>query len=91
MPLTMVGMAGGHGIEPAAAAGAAGGGAEFTAHAVQQIGDFLVLGRQRPFAHAGGVGFHHPTTRSMRCGGTPEPVQAPPAVVLDEVTNGYVP
>ena len=27
----------------------------------------------------------------MRCGGTPEPVQAPPAVVFDEVTNGYVP
>ncbi len=27
----------------------------------------------------------------MRCGGTPEPVQAPPAVVLDDVTNGYVP
>ena len=28
------------------------------------------------------------TTRSMRCGGTPEPVQAPPAVVFDDVTNG---
>ena len=27
----------------------------------------------------------------MRCGGTPEPVQAPPLVVFDEVTNGYVP
>ena len=27
----------------------------------------------------------------MRCGGTPEPVHAPPAVVFDDVTNGYVP
>src|ERR1017187_6239533 len=27
----------------------------------------------------------------MRCGGTPEPVQAPPAVVFDDVTKGYVP
>src|SRR6266704_3499887 len=35
--------------------------------------------------------FITPTTRSIRCGGTPEPVQAPPAVVFDEVTNGYVP
>ena len=35
--------------------------------------------------------FITPTTRSMRCGGMPDPVQAPPAVVLEEVTNGYVP
>ena len=27
-------------------------------------------------------------TRSMRVGGMPEPVQAPPAVALDDVTNG---
>src|SRR4051794_28697281 len=27
-------------------------------------------------------------TRSIRVGGTPEPVQAPPAVALDDVTNG---
>jgi hypothetical protein len=30
-------------------------------------------------------------TPLMRVGGTPDPVQAPPAVVLDEVMNGYVP
>ena len=27
-------------------------------------------------------------TRSIRVGGTPEPVHAPPAVALDDVTNG---
>src|SRR5690348_13159124 len=32
-----------------------------------------------------------PTTRSMRVGPMPEPVAAPPAVGLDDVTNGYVP
>src|SRR3712207_8695881 len=32
-----------------------------------------------------------PTTRSMRVGPIPEPVAAPPAVGLDDVTNGYVP
>ena len=30
-------------------------------------------------------------TESMRVGGMPEPVHAPPAVALDDVTNGYVP
>src|SRR5260370_393719 len=35
--------------------------------------------------------FITPTTRSIRCGGTPVPVQAPPAVVFEEVTYGYVP
>ena len=29
-----------------------------------------------------------PTTRSMRVGPTPEPVSAPPAVGLEEVTKG---
>ena len=53
------GMAGGDGIEPAAAARASGGRAEFAAHAVQHVGDLRVLGRERPFADAGGVGFHH--------------------------------
>ncbi len=32
--------------------------------------------------------FAMPMTRSMRVGGTPDPTQAPPAVGLDEVTNG---
>src|SRR3712207_4328051 len=32
-----------------------------------------------------------PTTRAMRVGPMPEPVAAPPAVGLDDVTNGYVP
>src|SRR4051812_40320800 len=32
-----------------------------------------------------------PTTAEMRIGGMPEPVQAPPAVGFDDVTNGYVP
>src|SRR4051794_3916843 len=32
--------------------------------------------------------FTTPTTVEMRVGGMPEPVQAPPAVGFDEVTNG---
>ena len=32
--------------------------------------------------------FITPITRSIRCGGTPVPVHAPPAVVLEEVTYG---
>src|ERR1700739_3029268 len=32
--------------------------------------------------------FIAPTTRSIRVGGTPAPVHAPPAVVFDEVTYG---
>ena len=32
-----------------------------------------------------------PMTSSMRVGQIPVPVQAPPAVVLEDVTNGYVP
>src|SRR5512133_878553 len=32
-----------------------------------------------------------PTTRSIRVGPTPDPVHAPPAVALGDVTNGYVP
>ena len=59
MPLTMRRVARGHGIKPTAAARPAGGGAELAAHAVQQVGNLRVLGRQRPFADAGGVGLHH--------------------------------
>src|SRR5690606_37595870 len=32
-----------------------------------------------------------PSTSFILFGATPKPVQAPAAVVLDEVTNGYVP
>ena len=32
-----------------------------------------------------------PMMPSIRVGGTPAPVQAPPAVALDDVTKGYVP
>src|SRR3954470_21409715 len=32
-----------------------------------------------------------PTTRSILVGPMPEPTAAPPAVGLDDVTNGYVP
>src|SRR5262249_48143220 len=32
-----------------------------------------------------------PRTASIIVGPTPEPLQAPPATGLDEVTNGYVP
>src|SRR3954471_18148786 len=35
--------------------------------------------------------FTTPSTTPIRCGGTPEPVHAPPAVVFDDVTYGYVP
>ena len=59
MPLTMAGVAGGDGVEPAAAAGAAGGGTELAAHGVEHVGDFGALGRQRALADAGGVGLHH--------------------------------
>ena len=52
-------MARGHGVEPAAAPRPAGGRAELAAHAVEHVGDLRVLGRQRPFAHARGVGLHH--------------------------------
>ena len=53
------GVARGHGIEPTAAAGPARGGAKFATHAVQQVGNHLVLGRQRAFAHARRVSLHH--------------------------------
>ena len=49
----------GDGIEPAAAACAAGRRAEFAAHAVEQVGDLLVLRGQRPFADTRGVSLHH--------------------------------
>jgi hypothetical protein len=51
-------VAGGDGVEPAAAAGAAGGGAELAAHGVEHVGN-LRFGGQRAFADAGGVGLHH--------------------------------
>ena len=52
-------MARGDRVEPAAAPRPAGGGAELAAHAVEHVGDLGVLGRQRPFADARGVGLHH--------------------------------
>ena len=53
------GVAGGHRVKPAAAPRASSGGAEFAAHAVQQLGDLGILRGQRPFAHARRVGLHH--------------------------------
>ena len=53
------GVARGDGIEPAATPRPAGRRAEFAAHRVQHVGNLGVLGRQRPFADARGVGLHH--------------------------------
>ena len=49
----------GDGVEPTAAAGAAGGGAKFAAHGVEEVGDVLVFRGEGAFADAGRVGFHH--------------------------------
>jgi hypothetical protein len=42
-------------------------------------------------AHARGVSFKDSVDFLDFIGSDPSPVQAPAAVVLDEVTNGYVP
>jgi hypothetical protein len=49
----------GDGIKPTAAARATSGRAELAAHAVEQVGDDLVLRGQRTFADARGVSLHH--------------------------------
>jgi len=48
------------GVEPATAAGATSGGAEFKAEAVHVVGEFLVFGDEGARADAGGVGFAPP-------------------------------
>src|ERR1019366_3231380 len=63
-------------VVPARATRAARGGAELE-----------TLGAQPLFVSP----FTIPMPRSIRPGPMPEPVDAPPAVELDDVTNGYVP
>jgi hypothetical protein len=54
---------------------------------VQHVADGVVFGGEGAGADAGGVGFGHADDFvDHPWGGTPEPVQAPPAVVLEEVT-----
>ncbi len=89
MPLIIVGITRRHRVKPAAAPRAAGGRAEFAAHLVQHFGELCDLrSAARPSPTRVVYAFITPTTRSIRCGGTPVPVQAPPAVVFDEVTYG---
>ena len=79
-----------HRVEPAAAALAAGDGAELVAALAELLADLIVLlGREGAGADAGGVGLddaeHEAGRRRARCR-CPTPVV--PATVLDEVTNG---
>src|SRR5205823_313382 len=48
-----------HGIEPSAAARAAGSGAKFPAHAMEHVAYVIVLRHKRSGAHAGGVSLAH--------------------------------
>ena len=79
-----------HGVEPAAAALAAGDGAELVAALAEPLADLIVLlGRERARADARGVGLDDAEHEAGRATGPmplPEPVV--PATVLDEVTNG---
>ena len=78
-----------HGVEPAAAARAAGDGAELVAALAQALADLVEqLGRERPGADAGGVGLVMPSTKPTLSGPMPEPEAAAAATVLEEVTNG---
>ena len=89
-PLTVDRLADQHGIEPAAAALAAGDGAELVAALAEALADLVVeLGRERAGADAGRVGLDDAEHEAGRATGPmplPEPVV--PATVLDEVTNG---
>ena len=79
-------------IKPSASTRTPRNRAEFLAFAAQQIARGVEsLGRERSRAHTGDVSFRNSDHAVMRVGGTPVPVQAPPAVALDDVTNGYVP
>ena len=79
-----------HGVEPAAAAAAAGDGAELVAALAEALADLIVLlGREGAGADAGGVGLDDAEHEAGRATGPcrcPDPVV--PATVLDEVTNG---
>ena len=79
-----------HGVEPAAAARAAGDGAELVAALAEPLADLVVqLGRERPGADARGVGLGDAEHDSRSLSGPmPEPVAACAATVFDEVTNG---
>ena len=84
------GLAHQHRVEPAAAALAAGDGAELVAALAEPLADLIVLlGRERARADAGRVGLddaEHEAGRARAHAGCPAP--AVPATVLDEVTNG---
>ena len=82
-------VAGHHGVEPAAAARAAGGGAELLAVVLQLLAEVVEqLGRERPAADARRVRLGDADDRVMRFGAMPPPVQAAAAMVFDDVTYG---
>ena len=88
-PLTRRGVARDDGVVPAAAARAAGRGAELRAVGAQPLAVGVEqLGRERAPPTRVVYALTTAMTRSMRVGGMPEPVHAPPAVGLDDVTNG---
>ncbi len=62
------GIAGGHGVEPAAAAGTAGGRSVLAAHGVEHVGNLVVLGCEWAFADAGRICLHdaHDLVHAMR-------------------------
>ncbi len=76
------------GVEPAAAALAAGDGSELAAALADEIADRVVLlGGKRPQADARGVGLGRYRAHSRpRPGPRPVPVAAAAATVFDEVT-----
>ena len=77
------------GVEPAAAAAAAGVGPELVPPLDQELADVvLLLGRERPGADPGHVGLGDADHAVDVAGPEPEPVQAPPATGLEEVTKG---
>src|SRR5205814_4687308 len=72
-------------VEPAAASLPAGRSSELASQFVKPAGELSIFGRQAPSPTRVVYAFITPTTRSIRCGGTPVPVHAPPAVVFEEV------
>jgi hypothetical protein len=76
-------------VEPAAAALAARDRTEFMTLLAEELTDLVLqLGRERAFADASRVGLGDAENIAERARPMPEPADAWPATVLDEVTNG---
>ena len=90
MPLVRAGLAHQHRVEPAAAALAAGDGAELVAALAEALADLVVeLGRERALADAGGVGLddaEHEVDRARAHAGAGR--RHARRRVLEEVTYG---